>query len=123
MIGGLVGPQVIYPELSYQTIGVLFDAYNELGFGHRENHYQRAAARLLSARGIFYRQQVPYKIISRRIWRCAWIFGRAINLVAMAKTTRSLAPTTTKIKNRNSMSLCERMANVNHAALRIVSTK
>lgn len=65
MNGGLVGQQVIYPELSYQVVGVLFDAYNELGFGHRENHYQRAVARLLSARGISYRQQAPYKIISR----------------------------------------------------------
>ena len=31
---------IIYPELSYEIIGVLFEVYRELGSGYREKYYQ-----------------------------------------------------------------------------------
>lgn len=33
---------LIYPELSYQIVGVLFSVSNQLGFGHRENTVEQA---------------------------------------------------------------------------------
>jgi len=33
---------LVYPELSYQIIGVLFDVYNKLGYGLSEKVYQQA---------------------------------------------------------------------------------
>jgi GxxExxY protein len=35
---------LIYPQLSYQIIGVVFDMYNKLGYGHKESVYQKALA-------------------------------------------------------------------------------
>ncbi|MFQ6049535.1 MAG: GxxExxY protein [Candidatus Paceibacterales bacterium] len=37
---------LIYPELSYQIIGILFEVYNQLGPGHHEKHYHKAIARI-----------------------------------------------------------------------------
>lgn len=33
---------LIYPELSYKIIGILFSVYNELGNRYQEKYYQRA---------------------------------------------------------------------------------
>lgn len=44
--GGLV-----YPELSYELVGMTFDVYNRMGFGYQEKYYQRAYAEELTARG------------------------------------------------------------------------
>jgi len=49
---------LVYPELSYQIIGVLFDVYNELGFGYSEKHYQKAIAMLLKERSMNFQEQV-----------------------------------------------------------------
>jgi len=32
---------LIYPELSYQIIGILFEVYNQLGSGYHEKYYQK----------------------------------------------------------------------------------
>ncbi len=39
---------LIYPALSYQIIGVLFEVYNDLGFGLHEKNYQKAIAKGLT---------------------------------------------------------------------------
>jgi len=46
---------VIYKELSYLLVGILFDIYNELGYGYQEKHYERAIGKELA------RRKVPYK--------------------------------------------------------------
>ena len=33
---------ILYPELSYQIIGALFEVFNELGYQYQEKYYQRA---------------------------------------------------------------------------------
>ena len=45
----------IYKELSYLLVGILFDIYNELGYGYQEKHYERAIGKELA------RRKVPYK--------------------------------------------------------------
>lgn len=48
---------IIYPELSYKIVGILFNVYNEIGYGHQEKYYQRAIAQGLQANKIQYREQ------------------------------------------------------------------
>lgn len=33
---------ILYPELSYQIVGIAYKVYNTLGFGHQEKYYQKA---------------------------------------------------------------------------------
>lgn len=49
---------LIYPALCYQLIGVLFEIYNELGYGHKEIIYQKAMANLLKKMGISFKEQI-----------------------------------------------------------------
>lgn len=57
--------KVIYKELSYRIIGVLFDVYNDLGYGYQEKYYQRAIEKYFKAAGINFLRQVPYKIMAK----------------------------------------------------------
>lgn len=34
--------ELLYPKLSYQITGILFDVHNELGPNYKEVYYQRA---------------------------------------------------------------------------------
>jgi len=49
---------IIFPELSYQIIGILFDVYNKLGYGHSEKIYQRAIAVALQKTNLEFQEQV-----------------------------------------------------------------
>jgi len=49
---------LLYPELSYKIIGVLFDVYNEIGSGYREKHYEKAVGVALRNAGLHYKNQL-----------------------------------------------------------------
>ncbi|MBI4049350.1 MAG: GxxExxY protein [Candidatus Doudnabacteria bacterium] len=49
---------LLYPELSYQVVGILFDVYNQLGYGFAEKTYQKAIAAALKSSKLKYREQV-----------------------------------------------------------------
>lgn len=49
---------LVYPELSYRIIGVLFDVYNKLGAGLSEIAYQRAVAVALKNARLNFKEQV-----------------------------------------------------------------
>lgn len=49
---------LIYPKLSYKVVGILYDVYNELGFGYQEKYYQRAIAVAFNKTKIKFREQV-----------------------------------------------------------------
>lgn len=53
---------LIYPELCYQIIGILFDVWTRVGHGHRERFYQKAIADGLKASGFSFREQVPVEL-------------------------------------------------------------
>ena len=54
---------IIYPNLSYKIVGILFNVYNELGYGYHEKYYQRAISRELSDSGIGFQEQVSASLI------------------------------------------------------------
>ncbi len=49
---------LIYPELCYKIVGILYDVYNELGFGYQEKYYQRAIAIAFNKNKIQFEEQV-----------------------------------------------------------------
>jgi len=61
------GKQIIYKELSYKIVGVLFDVYNQLGPGHNEKFYEKAVARGLTIAGLKFKNQVPAKLVYKGV--------------------------------------------------------
>jgi GxxExxY protein len=49
---------LIYPDLSYKIIGILFEVYNELGPGHLEKYYQKAIASAFKDLSLKFKEQV-----------------------------------------------------------------
>jgi len=55
-------PKLIYPELSYQLVGVLYKADNLLGYGHSEKKICEAITAILKEENISFSEQVPLLI-------------------------------------------------------------
>ncbi|OGE79140.1 MAG: hypothetical protein A2751_05890 [Candidatus Doudnabacteria bacterium RIFCSPHIGHO2_01_FULL_46_14] len=54
---------IVYPELSYQITGILFDVYNKIGYGLSEKTYQKAIALALKNSSLDFREQVCVPVI------------------------------------------------------------
>ena len=54
--------KIIYKELSYKIVKILFDVYNDLGYGYQEKYYQKALEAAFTKAGIKHKPQCPYKI-------------------------------------------------------------
>lgn len=50
--------KIIYPELSYEIIGLLFKVHNELGNRYQEKYYQRAVEVKLKIKRIPYEKEI-----------------------------------------------------------------
>lgn len=55
--------KIIYPELSYKIVGVLFKVHNELGNKYQEKYYQRAIAIELANQKINFKKEVLVDLI------------------------------------------------------------
>lgn len=62
MIRGEINDKVIFKELSYSIVGILFEVYNELGYGYQEKHYEKAVEKCFISNGIQYVRQPKFKI-------------------------------------------------------------
>ncbi|MBI4132716.1 MAG: GxxExxY protein [Candidatus Sungbacteria bacterium] len=60
-IAKLARKDLLYPDLSYKIIGILFEASNTLGHKYQERYYQRAVAALFRAAGVKFKEQVPVR--------------------------------------------------------------
>lgn len=49
---------LIYPELSYQIVGILFEIFKQLGSSYQEKYYQKAIIIELKRCGLKYKEQV-----------------------------------------------------------------
>lgn len=67
----LIRKDLLYPDLSYQIIGVLFEVQRTLGHRYHERYYQRAIADAFRSAGMTFREQVPVVVTAdnRRIAR------------------------------------------------------
>lgn len=52
---------LLYPELCYKIMGVLFDVSNVVGKGHKEHFYQKAISHGFKKAGIQFQEQPPVK--------------------------------------------------------------
>ncbi len=50
--------KIIYPELSYKIVGILFKVHSELGNKYQEKYYQRAIAIELEKQGILFKKEL-----------------------------------------------------------------
>ncbi len=49
---------LIYKDLSYKVIGILYKTFNELGYGYQEKYYQKAIASLLKRDLLKFKEQL-----------------------------------------------------------------
>ena len=54
---------LVYPELCYQIMGVLFEVWKKLGYGHKELFYQKAIFKELKDLGLKLKEQLPAKVL------------------------------------------------------------
>ena len=55
--------KIIYPELSYKIMGVLFDVHNQLGPRYHEKYYSRATALGFDKVELGYIKELPANIV------------------------------------------------------------
>lgn len=53
---------LIYPELSYKLMGILFKVHNKLGSNYQEKYYGRAVEQELKIQGVRYEKEKMVKI-------------------------------------------------------------
>jgi GxxExxY protein len=51
---------IVYPDLSYKIIGIVYKVYNKLGAGYKEKCYQNAIEMELQSNNIFYEREKEY---------------------------------------------------------------
>ena len=54
-----MGKELIYPKLSYEIVGILYDVFNKVGAGHKERYYQNALLIAFKNNNLDYKEQVP----------------------------------------------------------------
>jgi len=54
--------ELVYPELSYQIVGVLFEAFNKLGVGYNEKYYQKATYEIFESLKIPCKREVKITV-------------------------------------------------------------
>lgn len=50
--------KVIYPELSYRIIGIIFEVWNQIGYSHKEKYIEKAIATSFIKNKIPFREQL-----------------------------------------------------------------
>lgn len=54
--------KIIYPELSYEVMGCLFEVFKKIGSDHREKYYQKAISVEFLSKNIKFQAEVPVDI-------------------------------------------------------------
>jgi GxxExxY protein len=53
---------LIYADECYRIMGLIFNVYNDIGYGHKENFYQKAIAETFKENKIEFTEQLKAKI-------------------------------------------------------------
>ena len=55
--------ELLYPDLSYQINGALFEVFRQIGGGHDEKYYQKAVAIALKKAGLKFHEQAHVPLL------------------------------------------------------------
>lgn len=50
--------KIVYADLSYKIMGIVFSIFNDLGYGYQEKYYQKALAIAFRLQGVVFKEQV-----------------------------------------------------------------
>ena len=53
---------IIYPQEVFEIVGIAYDIWNKLGFGHKESFYEKAFAETFRKRNEKFKEQVRCKV-------------------------------------------------------------
>lgn len=53
---------LIYAEECYKIMGVVFNVFKDLGFGHKESFFQKALAKSFQEKGFEFKEQIKCKL-------------------------------------------------------------
>jgi len=62
MIKHKVKKDIIFPDETYEIIGIMYDIWNAIGFGHKENFYQKSIAKIFKDNGKNFKEQLRCKV-------------------------------------------------------------
>lgn len=54
--------ELIYADECYMIIGIIFSVFNEVGYGYKENYYQKAVAKAFKDKNIPFQEQLRAKV-------------------------------------------------------------
>lgn len=55
--------EILYKDLSYQTVGCIYEMYNQVGFGYREKHYQEILAEIFKVKKVKFNRELLGRLI------------------------------------------------------------
>lgn len=58
----LIRKDLLFPELSYKIVGVLFEVSNKLGYKFEERYFQKTTAEMMKEEKINFKEQVQVKL-------------------------------------------------------------
>jgi GxxExxY protein len=53
---------LIYADECYRIMGLIFQVFNDIGYGHKENFYQKALAKVFNTDNVPFREQLRCKL-------------------------------------------------------------
>lgn len=53
---------LIYKDECYKIIGLIFNVFNEIGYGHKEIFYQKSIANIFLENNIEFKEQLKAKV-------------------------------------------------------------
>jgi len=58
---------IIYADETYEIVGMMYDIWDEIGFGHKENFYQRAVAKIFEINKKKFKEQLRLKVKMKNV--------------------------------------------------------
>lgn len=53
---------IIYADETYEIVGMMYNVWDKIGFGHKENFYQKAVAEVFYKNNKKYKEQIRLKV-------------------------------------------------------------
>lgn len=56
---------MVYKEECFQIVGMIFEVFNDVGYGHKENFYQKGVANIFRKNNIDFKEQVKARVLCK----------------------------------------------------------